>query len=125
MRHPLWIGTACFVAAVALNAQDRPSSIGDRPTSTGERPASTDDGRWTMDDGRSVVQKYCVSCHNEKVKSGGLTLSTLDLARAAEHADVWEQVIRKVRTGAMPPARRPRPDKATTGSFVGYLETEL
>ena len=125
MRHPLWIGTACFIAAVALNAQDRPSSIGDRPSSTGERPASTDDGRWTMDDGRSVVQKYCVSCHNEKVKSGGLTLSTLDLARAAEHADVWEQVIRKVRTGAMPPAGRPRPDKATTGSFVGYLETEL
>ena len=53
MRHPLWIATACFVAAVALNAQDRPAS--------GERPAPTDDGRWTMDNGRSVVQKYCVS----------------------------------------------------------------
>ena len=74
---------------------------------------------------KATVQKYCVSCHNEKVKSGGLTLSTLDLARATEHPEVWEHVIRKVRTGAMPPVGRPRPDKAAASSLVTYLETEL
>ncbi len=74
---------------------------------------------------KATVQKYCVSCHNEKVKSGGLTLSTLDLARVTEHPEVWEHVIRKVRTGAMPPVGRPRPDKAVASSLVTYLETEL
>jgi mono/diheme cytochrome c family protein len=74
---------------------------------------------------QATVQKYCVSCHNEKVKSGGLTLSTLELTRVAAHAEEWEQVIRKVRTGAMPPAGRPRPDKAVAGNLVTYLETEL
>ena len=74
---------------------------------------------------QATVQKYCVSCHNEKVKSGGLTLTTLDLARAAKDTEAWEHVIRKVRTGAMPPAGRPRPDKAAAGNLVTYLETEL
>jgi hypothetical protein len=74
---------------------------------------------------QATIQKYCFSCHNEKVKSGGLTLSTLDLSRAAEKPEVWEHVIRKVRTGAMPPAGRPRPDKAAADSLATYLETEL
>ncbi len=147
MRHALWVATACFIGVVVLSAaQDRPSSIVDRPSSSVDRPASsvdrpassvdrpassadrlspTADGRSPIADGRSVVQKYCVSCHNEKVKSGGLTLSTLDLAGAPEHAEVWEQVIRKVRTGAMPPAGRPRPDKTLSDNLVEYLETEL
>ena len=76
-------------------------------------------------DVQAFVKQYCVSCHNEKVKSGGLPLSTLDLTRAPEHAEVWEQVIRKVRTCAMPPVGRPRPDKAVAAHLVSYLETEL
>ncbi|HUP41171.1 MAG TPA: DUF1592 domain-containing protein [Vicinamibacterales bacterium] len=74
---------------------------------------------------QATVQKYCVSCHNEKVKSGGLTLSTLNLGAVANNSEVWEHVIRKVRTGAMPPAGRPRPDKAASAKLVEYLETEL
>ena len=59
------------------------------------------------------------------MKSGGLALSTLDLASVSKHAEEWEKVVRKVRTGAMPPVGRPRPDKAVAESLVTWLEAEL
>ena len=65
-----------------------------------------------------MLSKYCVSCHNEKVKSGGLALTTLDISAPRKNTEAWENVIRKVRTGAMPPVGRPRPDKATADSLV-------
>ena len=58
----------------------------------------------------AVVTKYCVTCHNERAKTGGLALDTLDIANPVAAADVWEQVVRKVRVGMMPPQGAPRPD---------------
>src|SRR5262245_56929263 len=74
------------------------------PQSAAARPASSAD---TID--RSVVDKYCVTCHNQRLKSGGLALDSADLSNVAAHADVWEKVIRKVEAGMMPPAGVPRP----------------
>src|SRR5688500_8257755 len=115
------IAAACFVAsAFAL-----PSHVASARQAPPSDAAANQPSATKAMESKATVQKYCVSCHNEKVKSGGLTLSTLDLTRAPEHAEVWEQVIRKVRTGAMPPAGRPRPDKAVAAGLVSYLETEL
>src|SRR5277367_4851032 len=61
---------------------------------------------------RALLNKYCVTCHNEKLKTAGLMLDKVDVEKVSENADVWEKVIRKVRTSAMPPAGLPRPDKA-------------
>ena len=58
---------------------------------------------------QQTVSTYCVTCHNDKLKTGGLVLDRPELADVAAHADVWEKVIRKVRTGMMPPAGNPRP----------------
>ena len=74
---------------------------------------------------RAVLNKYCVTCHNEKLRTAELTLDTADVDHVAAGADVWEKVIRKLRTAAMPPPGMPRPDKATYDSLAGYLETEL
>ena len=74
---------------------------------------------------QAVVTKYCATCHNEKLKSGGLALTALDISAPAKNSESWEKVIRKLGTGAMPPAKMPRPDKATADSLVRYLETEL
>ena len=74
---------------------------------------------------RAVLQTYCITCHNQRAKVGGLALDTLDMAHVGESADVWEQVVRKLRTGAMPPAGRPRPDKAVSNDVVTWLETKL
>jgi mono/diheme cytochrome c family protein len=74
---------------------------------------------------RAVFDKYCVGCHNQRVKTAGLALDALDPAKAGEHAEAWEKVVRKLRTGAMPPPGRPRPDKALTDSVAASLEAEL
>ena len=74
---------------------------------------------------RAVLQRYCFACHNERARTGGLALDVLDVTRAGEHPEVWEAVINKLRTGAMPPAGRPRPDRATYDAVVTWLETEL
>ena len=74
---------------------------------------------------RAVLNRYCVTCHNEKLKTAGLLLDKMDLEKVSEGAPVWEKVVRKLRTGAMPPAGMPRPDKATYDSFSTYLETAL
>src|SRR5579862_3868048 len=74
---------------------------------------------------RAVLDKYCVTCHNQRLKTGGLTLDTADLAQVPAHAEVWEKVIRKLRTATMPPAGLPRPDAATYASFTAWLESQI
>ena len=72
-----------------------------------------------------VVDKYCATCHNEKLKTGGLVLVGLDPARADANAEVWEKVIRKLQSHAMPPQGLPQPDEATRQSLISSLETQL
>ena len=72
-----------------------------------------------------VFDRYCVSCHNDQLKTAGLSLSALDVGRVGEHAEVWEKVAFKLRARFMPPAGRPRPDEATYDALVAYLETSL
>jgi len=73
----------------------------------------------------AVVSRYCVTCHNDKLKTGGLVLNPGDLDRVPETAETWEKVVRKLRAGAMPPAGVPKPDPATANGFRSYLENEL
>ena len=76
---------------------------------------------------RDLVAKYCVSCHNERLKTGNLTLDTIsaDAGRVAAAAETWEKVVVKLRSRAMPPPGRQRPDAATYDAAAAWLETEL
>ena len=74
---------------------------------------------------RPLLDRYCVTCHNDRLRTGGLALDEIDAANVGAGAEVWEQVIRKVRMGAMPPPGRPRPDAAAFDDFVSHLETSL
>ena len=74
---------------------------------------------------REVVDRYCVSCHNQRLQTGGLALDTLDATNVDAHADVWEKVVRKLRTRVMPPVGARRPDEATYRAVVEALETSL
>ena len=74
---------------------------------------------------QNLVQRYCSACHNEALHRGDLVLDNLDLEQVGSAAESWEKVVRKLRTGAMPPAGRPRPDGAAVDRFVSFLETEL
>ena len=106
-RFSLACGVVCFVAVAGYNLY-------------GQTPATP-----AAAAPRAMLDKYCVTCHNQRVKTAGLMLDTLDLARVGERPDVWEKVVRKIRTGAMPPSKLPRPDKAVALGVASYLETEL
>ncbi len=109
MRTPLvWLIAASFAlgGAVPSRRQEIPA-----------RPAA---------DSAGLVATYCVTCHNDRLKTAGLSLQALDLENVPQHADVWEKVARKLRSGEMPPATvRSRPDSHLAESLVTYLQTTL
>jgi hypothetical protein len=74
---------------------------------------------------RAVLDKYCVTCHNQRLKTAGLTLDNMDLAKVSAQAEVWEKVARKLRSGTMPPAGLPRPDAATYSGLASWLEEQI
>lgn len=73
----------------------------------------------------TVVKRYCAGCHNQKVKTGGFAIDSLDVANVAKHPVAWEKVVRKLRTRSMPPAGLPRPDDAGYASLQASIETRL
>jgi cytochrome c551/c552 len=74
---------------------------------------------------QAALKRYCMGCHNAKVKTGGIALDSLDIANAGQRSDAWEKVVRKLRTRSMPPAGLPRPDEPTYNSLLAKLETNL
>jgi hypothetical protein len=74
---------------------------------------------------RALVNQYCVGCHNDRVKSGGFSWTTLDLARPDQNAKQAEKVIRKLRAGMMPPAAAPRPDSNKVKALAAGLEIRI
>ena len=74
---------------------------------------------------RAVLDTYCITCHNQRLRTGGLALDRLDTTNPGANAEVWENVIAKLRTGSMPPAGRPRPDAATYRAVASALENDI
>jgi mono/diheme cytochrome c family protein len=74
---------------------------------------------------RQLVSTYCVSCHNERVKTADLMLDKADSGQPANSAETWEKVIVKLRSRAMPPPGVRRPDNATYDRIASWLESEL
>jgi Protein of unknown function (DUF1592)/Protein of unknown function (DUF1588)/Protein of unknown function (DUF1585)/Protein of unknown function (DUF1587)/Protein of unknown function (DUF1595)/Cytochrome C oxidase, cbb3-type, subunit III len=101
-----WVLAAVAVAGLA--AQD----VRLKPDATAASPAAT-------------INKYCVTCHNDRVKTAGLSLAGLDVEHPSANAEAWEKVIRKLRSSAMPPPGAPRPDAATYNALASHLETSI
>ena len=74
---------------------------------------------------RAVVDRYCVSCHNDRLNRGGLALDAVVTHEVRQNPDVWERVLRKIRARQMPPIGLPRPDEATYNAVIASLETSL
>jgi hypothetical protein len=73
----------------------------------------------------TFLKQYCFACHNTRVMSGGLALDTLDPADVGGHAEEWEKVVRRLRTGMMPPEGAPKPPTAVREVFTASLEAAL
>ena len=127
-RRGTWIPVlAAAVWAVAVTssaprAEAQREALGAEASSAKAAPTATSDlGR--------AINQYCAGCHNERARTtataSGVILDQVDLTRVADHGEMWEKVIRKLRAGAMPPAGAPRPDATTHDALVSFLESTL
>ena len=106
----------CWIAVVWLGTGHLQISAQSESSSPPPSPASPY---------REVVNRYCVTCHNENLRTADLLLDQADVENVSLDPEVWNKVAEKLRAGAMPPAGMPRPDQATYDSFAAYLEMEL
>ncbi len=74
---------------------------------------------------RALLNRYCVTCHNEKLRTADLLLDQANVENVGIDAPVWEKVVSKLQARQMPPSGMPRPDQSTLDSFATYLKTEL
>ena len=130
MRHTRFVFLigmwASLLVAVAL--AQRPASGPPRPTPRSEQRRTIADQQPVTsnhDAQNAVLKRYCVGCHNDKLKTGGLSLEAFDVSRAAEHAETSEKVIRKLQAGLMPPPLAARPDAATQKTLIAAVETTV
>jgi hypothetical protein len=111
----LLLGSGVAAAATLLRAQARPAQT--RPALAPATSPATNP--------RVFLDTYCITCHNQKLRTAGLTLDTLDLTKPSANAEVEERVIAKLRAGSMPPPGRPRADAATYRAVASALENEI
>jgi hypothetical protein len=74
---------------------------------------------------RALLDQYCVTCHNDKTRIANFSLQSADINAVADHPEVWEQVIRKLRAGMMPPPGMPRPSLAKYEGLRDWLEAQI
>jgi hypothetical protein len=113
----------CAGMTTSIGAQRTPTALPARP-----RPVSSHASAAPAVDHaarNTVLRKYCVTCHNDKSKTGGLSLASFDVARAAHDVETAEKMIRKLQAGLMPPPGVPRPDAATYAAVVSALESTV
>jgi hypothetical protein len=119
----LWVGVAGGVGDQRVLAQTpRPATraASPKPPSPAKHaPAAP------VQDHNAVIRRYCVGCHNEKTKSGGLSLAAFDATHAAQQTETTEKMIRKLQAGFMPPPLAARPDASTSAALVTALETSM
>ena len=106
----IWLSV--IAPAIEAEAPREPVSVAQRPTSAQSSP-------------RVFLDTYCVTCHNQRLKTADLTLDVLDPSKPSDHAAVWETVLRKVRTKTMPPQAARQPDGPAAASFVAAIESAL
>ncbi len=75
--------------------------------------------------GGALLQRYCVGCHNNQAKTADVTLQGLDVAAVGPNGELLERVLRKIKTGQMPPPGLPRPDATVIAGFSKSLESAL
>ena len=123
MREPgsfpkvLRIGLAGLAATLFLSVQVRMSAQQNDAASSGQSTATSSQ--------RQFLDRYCATCHNDRLKTAGLSLERLDVSRPGGQPETWEKVVRKLHTGVMPPPNMLQPPKADRLAMLTWLETSL
>src|SRR5688572_1828139 len=121
-RHTRAYTVSVFCALGVLIATSITSLNGQTTTPSERRTVAVSA---SSDQPRALLDKYCVTCHNDRLKTPNLSLQGLDLTKVADPADVWEKVVRKLRAGVMPPPDTPRPALAEYDGLRDWLEATI
>ena len=113
---PLKLVVAGLAAALSLSVPGRLHAQEGNAASAGASPALAQ---------RQFLDRYCATCHDQRLKTGGLSLEQVDVSRPAAQPDVWEKVIRKLHTGLMPPPQSLQPSQADRREILTWLRTPL
>jgi len=95
------------------------SSVDTRAQSAAPKPAAAPSGE------AAFLNQYCITCHNQRLKTASLSLDLLDVSKVGGDAETWEKVVKKIRTGMMPPSGAKRPDRSALDGFATELESRL
>ena len=114
------VGVLCLTWAASSSGQTQ--TPGPLATTPSIAQTSTADAVATY---RALLDRYCVACHNARLRTSDLALDELDLSNIGAAPRVWEQVVHKLRGDLMPPPGRPRPDRVRYDGFRDWLETAL
>jgi mono/diheme cytochrome c family protein len=126
LRSVLTLGPAGLAATLVLGLQvDTSAEQPVRRRTTGSASPSAASAVAPPSSHRRLLDRYCVTCHNERLKTAGLRLDQIDVSRPDVEPEVWEKVARKLHTGIMPPASTPQPSEADRRALLTWLEKEL
>ena len=112
-------------AGTAVRRSDHPRTVAPSDRTVAPSPPRPIGPQASESPQRTLINQYCVACHNDRLKSGGLTLTALNLDDPHQSAEIGEKVIRKLRGGLMPPAGAKRPDGQAAAEFVSWLENKI
>jgi len=115
---PSIFGRFAFLLAIAGMF----ASFAQQPPSAGAKPAAAAS---SSSPHTAVINQYCLTCHNSKLKTAGLALDAINSDSVSQHPEEWEKVIRKLRGHYMPPAGVPRPDDRTYDLVLSSLVKDL
>src|SRR5688572_25789279 len=120
----------CLVLAGTVRSEGQAPSTQPAPAlaaqaGQGAQPGGPAPGAAPITSQRALIDQYCVGCHSERMRAGGLVLAGVNLDAVDQNAEVAEKVIRKLRGGLMPPAGSRRPDGQSAAAFVSWLEHEI
>jgi hypothetical protein len=127
--HFFLAGSALLFASSVVDTASRvPSQSAPAAPSvpaTPAKPAAMAAHPETAVPSKAFLDTYCVTCHNQRLKTGGLALDAFDITNVGEHAAEWEKVVVKLRAGLMPPSGARRPAPAVIDEFTSSLELAL
>ena len=117
-------GLACAVC-VAVMALEASRSVRANARQAPQPAVAAPAARTETTPARELVTRYCVSCHNERMKTANLLLDKADAEHVFNAPETWEKVIVQLRGRSMPPPGSRRPDGATYEATAAWLEAEL
>ena len=119
MNRGLWLGAASlWAASAALGVTQAASPQNAAAPAPAAAPAA-------VSAEQDVVTRYCVGCHNDRLKTQGLSLEHADVTHPTADPELWEKVARKLQARAMPPQGSRRPDEATYRTLEAAIEHPL